>query len=68
MLCQRLDGEQMLISLGPFPVGRDLVPPEACPFPDELQGAGIEATGKYLAVHRDRGTPPAWWAWKWATG
>jgi len=31
---------------------------EACPFPDELQGAGIEAAGEYLAVHRYRGTPP----------
>jgi hypothetical protein len=58
MLCQRLDGEQLLIPPGPFPVGHDLVPPEPCPFPDELQGAGIEAASKHLSVHRDRGTPP----------
>ena len=57
MLRQRLDGEQMLVLPGPFPVGHDLDPPEACPFPDELQSAGIEAAGEHLPVHRDRGPP-----------
>src|SRR6266702_1965542 len=58
MLRQRLDGEQLLVPPGPFPVGHDLDPPEACPFPDELQSAGIEAAGEHLPVHRDRGPPP----------
>ena len=48
MLRQRLDGEQLLILASPFPVGHDLVPPEACPFPDEVQSAGIEAAGEHL--------------------
>ena len=68
MLRQRLDGEQLLIPPGPFPVGHDLALPEACPFPDELQGAGIKAAGEYFAVHRYRGTPPGMVGVKWATG
>ena len=56
MLRQRLDGQQLFIPPGPFPVGHDLVPPEVCPFPDEVQSARLEAAGEHLSVHRDRGT------------
>ena len=60
MLCQRLDGQQLLIPPGPFPVGHDLVPPEACPFPDELQSAGIKAAGQYLPVTETEARLPEW--------
>jgi hypothetical protein len=50
MLSQRLDGQQLLIPPGPLPVGHNLVLPEACPLPDELQGAWIEAAREYFAV------------------
>jgi PhzF family phenazine biosynthesis protein len=50
----------LLIPPGPFTVGHDLVPPEACPSPDERQSAEIEAVGEHLCrlisrkVHRIR--------------
>jgi hypothetical protein len=48
MLRQRLDTEQLLIPPSPFPVDRDLVPPQGCPFSDELQSAGIKVAGEPL--------------------
>lgn len=60
MLRQRLDSEQLLIPPGPFPVGHDLVPPKLCPFPDELEGAGIEAASKHFSVHETEARRPEW--------
>jgi hypothetical protein len=43
MLRQRVDAVQRLALSWAFPVREDLVVPEPCPFPDELQRAGFEA-------------------------
>jgi hypothetical protein len=50
----------MLVPPGPFPVGHDLDPPEACPFPDELQSAGIEAAGEHLPFTETEARLPEW--------
>jgi hypothetical protein len=51
LLWQRWDAEEGLAFPGTFPVGQDLLAPEAGPFLDELQGTAFQAPSQDCAMY-----------------